>query len=258
MELYQPRLKIDRAKAKISEAYHVLESSDTHQFIARIDTESGDRFIRLNLFEVNDLIHVIVGEVAYQLRSALDVAAVALARLNGAKNVRHVSFPFATTEHGFLAMLANMIDLSQPVKDAIASFTPYRGGNDLLYGLHDLCNTDKHNNLIASIRRVGNRITPRSSGDLNEQAALGVVAARFACAMIDHGNEAFDGLEFKLGMDDEDPSEVTDLMNRKMPITVGLIFSGTDNLDGLEVFGTLAKMATIVQSIIQELERASS
>ncbi|MDF0659727.1 MULTISPECIES: hypothetical protein [unclassified Rhizobium] len=260
MKLHQPRLKIDRANAKIAEARTVLGSTDVYQFVGRVDTDSGDGIIRLDLFDVSDLVHVIVGEVAYQLRSALDVAAVALARLNGATNVKHVYFPFAGTEHEFLAKGAQgkMAGLSETAKDVIVSFAPYRGGNDLLYGLNDLCNTDKHNNLIASILRVGNRITPRPSSDMNEQAALGVIAGLFASAMIDHGNEDFNGFEFKVKPYFGDPSELASLMNRRMPISIGLIFSGTDNLDGWEMFGTLSKMVDLVGSIVDRLEEASA
>lgn len=260
MELHQPRLKIERASAKIDEAKRELGSTGTHRFIARIDTDSGDSFVRLDLADVSDLVHVIVGEVAYQLRSALDVAAVALARANGAMNVRHVYFPFAKNEQEFLAKGAQqkMADLSQPVKDALASCAPYRGGNDLLYGLNELCNTDKHNNLIATIMQVGNRITFRPSADMNEQAVLGVLAGLFACACIDHKSKNCNGLEFRLKPDDGDPTEAADLMNRKMPISIGLTFSGTDNLDDLEVFQTLSSMVALVRTVIQKLEDASA
>ncbi|QND13446.1 hypothetical protein HB775_05820 [Rhizobium leguminosarum bv. trifolii] len=259
MKLHQPRLKIDRASAKIDEAKRALGSTGIHRFVARID-EAGDRFIRLRLFDVDDLVHVIVGEAAYQLRSALDVAAVSLALSNGTETVRHVYFPFAKTQQEFLAKGAQgkMVGLPQQVKDVIASFAPYGGGNELLYGLNDLCNTDKHNKLLATVAEIGNSTACHPSASFVERMDIGVFAARFACAMIDHENRAFDGLEFKLDPDDGDPAQIATLMTTKMLIASGLLFSGTDNLDGYEVFETLSNMVALVGSIIQKLEEVSA
>ncbi|NEJ73768.1 hypothetical protein GR197_25045 [Rhizobium phaseoli] len=258
MKLHQPRLKIDRAFAKIDEAKRALGSTGVHRFVARTDA-AGDRFIRLRLFDVDDIIHVIIGEAAYQLRSALDVAAVALARYNGAASVNHVYFPFARTQHEFLAKgtQGKMVGLAQPVQDAIASFAPYRGGNELLYGLNDLCNTDKHNNLLATIAEIGNITSAHPSANFLERISIGAFAGRFAAAVIDSGNRALDGLEFKLDPNDGDVDQIATLMTTKMPMAVGLLFSGTDNLDGNEVFQTMSDMAALVGSIIQKLEAAS-
>ncbi|WHO72490.1 hypothetical protein [Rhizobium sp. BT03] len=259
MHLHQPRLKIDRAAVKIDEAKHALGSTGIHRFVARTDAGTGESFIRLRLFDVNDIVHVIVGEAVYQLRSALDVATVALARENGVADVRRVAFPFAKAQSEFVTkgIQAKMNGLPQPVKDVVASFAPYRGGNELLHGLSDLCNTDKHNNLIGSIAEIGNSIALHPSANFIEDMSIGVFAGRFASAMIDNGNRASDGLEFKLKPDDDDAEQIAAMMTRKMPLRVVLLFSGTDNLDGCEVFQTLSDMVRLVGSIIQKLEEAS-
>ncbi|QKK24692.1 hypothetical protein [Rhizobium hidalgonense] len=259
MQLHQPRLKINRAALKIDEAKHALGSTGIHRFVARTDAETGESFIRLRLFDVNDIVHVIVGEAAYQLRSALDVAAVALARANGAADVRRVAFPFAKTQSEFSnkGIQGKMNGLSQRVKDVIASFAPYRGGNELLHGLSDLCNTDKHNNLIGSIAEIGNVTAFHPSANFMDDMSIGAFAGRFASAMIDNGNRASDGLEFKLKPDDDDAEQIATMMTKKMRLRVGLLFSETDNLDGCEVFRTLSDMVGLVGSIIQKLEEAS-
>ncbi|MBB2754746.1 UNVERIFIED_ORG: hypothetical protein GGI57_005482 [Rhizobium aethiopicum] len=261
MHLHQPRLKIDRAVAKIDEAKHAFGATGIiPRFVARTDAGTGESFIRLRLFDVDDIVHVIVGEAVYQLRSALDVAAVALARANGAAEVSHVAFPIAKSQTAFASrniQKDKMGGLSQPVKDVIASFAPYPGGNELLHGLSDLCNTDKHNNLIGSIAEIGNVTAFHPSANFMEDMSIGVFAGRFASAMIDNGHLASDGLEFKLKPDDDDAEKIATMMTRRMRLRVGLLFSGTDNLDGCEVFQTLSDMVGLVGSIIQKLEEAS-
>ncbi|PDT05014.1 hypothetical protein CO666_05065 [Rhizobium chutanense] len=259
MQLTQSRLKLQRAKAKIEEIKHVLGATGVHRFVARVDEESGDRFIQLKIFDPNDLVHVIIGETAYQLRSALDVAAVALARFNGTTDVKQVYFPIANSEHEFNAPTGSpqkkMNGLSQPVKDAIALISPYPGGNDLLVGLNDLCNTDKHNNLVASIPQVGNRISVDPYADI--AGVVGSFAGRFASAMIDAGEGPYDGVEFKLTPDDGDASQIATLLTTKMRLAMGLIFSGTRYLDGSEAFTTLTAMSSMIESIIENLENAT-
>ena len=91
----------------------------------------------------------IIGDAVHNMRTALDLMASELARLNGQSD-KNVYFPFASSED----------DLSEQIKaksfhragaDAVnllRGVRPYKGGNDSLRAIHDLDIADKHTALI--------------------------------------------------------------------------------------------------------------
>lgn len=91
----------------------------------------------------------IVGDSIHNMRTALDLMASELARLN-ARSDKNVYFPFAESQDKLqTAIKSKSFDFAGA--DAVAlleSFAPYRGGNDLLRAIHDLDIRDKHTALI--------------------------------------------------------------------------------------------------------------
>jgi hypothetical protein len=90
----------------------------------------------------------IAGDMVHNLRSALDNAgyAVAVAAAPpGAKEPKYTAFPFA----GSVSELSNSIggrckDIPQQIQSLFCGFQPYPRGNEYLWALNELCNTDKH------------------------------------------------------------------------------------------------------------------
>jgi len=93
----------------------------------------------------------VVGDCIHNLRTALDLMASELARLNGQSD-KDVYFPFAKSadllphaikKRGFHRCGQDAIDLVQ-------TFSPYKGGNELLSAVNDLDIKDKHTALIVT------------------------------------------------------------------------------------------------------------
>ncbi|MBZ0248091.1 MAG: hypothetical protein K8F93_00385 [Burkholderiales bacterium] len=99
-------------------------------------------------FELRDQIPaeiaVVAGEVVHNVRSALDNLMCALAFAHSG-STRDTYFPVGKDVNGLQTEIASKTKkLPQLARDMIAALKPYKGGNDLLYYLHDLNRTDKH------------------------------------------------------------------------------------------------------------------
>jgi hypothetical protein len=154
--LKMARLKVDRAEVHIAEAESQINAflanyREVRRFVAKRSPDGQREFISMETQDVPAVISIAVGEAAYQLRSSLDVATVALAGINGHTALRQVAFPFAEGENDLLRGKAHqkISGLSAAAQDVIRSLRPYASGNRWLYGLNGLCNDDKHNKLIA-------------------------------------------------------------------------------------------------------------
>ncbi|MDP3383382.1 MAG: hypothetical protein Q8S47_08660, partial [Phenylobacterium sp.] len=88
-------------------------------------------------------LHVMVGEVLHNLRSALDNTLGAIALINYPSDAG-VGFPFGRDVDAFKAELAKQKKLPSDARDIIAAAQPYQGGNHLLWALHELNRRDKH------------------------------------------------------------------------------------------------------------------
>jgi hypothetical protein len=84
-------------------------------------------------------------DAANNLRSVLDQAAFASARLYGKTQPTSAKFPFGRTE----AFMINNArggckDLPPTIQTLFVSFKPFKGGNSTLWALSELANTPKH------------------------------------------------------------------------------------------------------------------
>ncbi|MGA9566532.1 MAG: hypothetical protein WBS19_13480, partial [Candidatus Korobacteraceae bacterium] len=88
----------------------------------------------------------IVGEVVDGLRSALDTAgySVALAVAPPGTDPKHTAFPFARTAAQMANALGRSKDVPPQIQSLFCGFQPYLGGDDLLWALNEICNTNKH------------------------------------------------------------------------------------------------------------------
>lgn len=104
---------------------------------------------------------LILGDAIHNLRTSLDLLACDVVRLNG-KRADGVHFPFAGDAHGLKQQIArkNFDRASAAAQALLVSMGPYKGGNILLRGLHELDLMDKHQLIIpvASQETVNARI----------------------------------------------------------------------------------------------------
>jgi len=98
---------------------------------------------------IPDVLPVIVGEVLHNIRSSLDNLACAIAS-NETGSTSGTYFPFGKDETIFERELARKCkNLPSLAREMIRAVKPYKGGNDLLFTLHDLNRADKHVRLCA-------------------------------------------------------------------------------------------------------------
>jgi hypothetical protein len=145
-----PYLKLERA------GYHLL---DLHQNIEEFQLSAKAEFVKTDR-EVNPwqvrlttpvppVISLIVGDIAHSLRSALDVMLCDIAVVRDV-GLSDMSFPFTIDKATFEDKLklpkkdAPFLKLGDDIVKMIAAAQPYKDGNPLLRGLHDLNNQDKH------------------------------------------------------------------------------------------------------------------
>jgi hypothetical protein len=87
----------------------------------------------------------IVFDCANNLRPVLDQIAFGIGRKHTGADPKSAKFPFGPTETDMLNNLAGGCkDLPAEIRDLFAAFKPYKGGNNALWALNELCNAPKH------------------------------------------------------------------------------------------------------------------
>ena len=86
---------------------------------------------------------LLLGDCVHNLRSALDITMVDIARLRG-RSASDIKFPFADTEKNYEVKINKFINCGKDVVDLLEGLKAYKGGNDRLRALHDLDIDDKH------------------------------------------------------------------------------------------------------------------
>lgn len=86
----------------------------------------------------------LAGEIIHGLRTALDNAVFDIALASGVADPRNAAFPFAGTIGDMASALGKCKDIPPQIHPLFCGFQPYHEGNDFLWGLNKLSNTDKH------------------------------------------------------------------------------------------------------------------
>ena len=98
-----------------------------------------------------------LGEILYNLRSALDHLVWQLVIANGREPGRHNAFPIIDKQHNWHEATSQLKGVSSTVETMVERLQPYTGGINLPFNvaafraLHSLCNIDKHRHLILAI-----------------------------------------------------------------------------------------------------------
>jgi hypothetical protein len=95
-----------------------------------------------------DEISELTGHIVNSLRFALDMALNDVAEATGCKkprSARNAYFPFSKDETTFEANLkGRCADVPEEMWPLLRGYRPYKGGEDLLLALNELCNANKH------------------------------------------------------------------------------------------------------------------
>ena len=120
-----------------------MESGLSNPVLRRFDTrESDPRYVPID-FPIR------VGEITYNLRSALDQLVYALVLNNDEEPSRQNEFPVFNKEADYQREAPRKLKgVARDRRDLIESFQPFQGGiGRHLWMLHVICNVDKHRHL---------------------------------------------------------------------------------------------------------------
>lgn len=145
-----PKLKIRRASQHIHDLNTAIQGFLKTDFCRiRLDEYSdGSHGFALDCTQpIPDEWALITGDAIHNLHSALDLAACEIVRTAGKEPDRSTKFPFFKKRSEVLGAINNgkIKAAGQDIIDLIVdTIKPYQGGNDALYGLHDMDILDKH------------------------------------------------------------------------------------------------------------------
>lgn len=140
--------KLDRTSGQISELRGLIGTClrySSFQTVRRFDADRDEEVWSFQLDPpIPAEVAVIVGEVLHNLRVPLDYLACALARLNTGSD-KGEYFPFGEDEDAFTEQTKQKCKkLSVEATNMIQALKPYKGGNDLLWSIHQMNRADKH------------------------------------------------------------------------------------------------------------------
>ena len=178
-----------------------------------------------------------VGAVINSVRSSLDLLAASLARRNGIMATADHHFPIYSSHQDFMEPLNEAKRkkwLSPRNLAIIEGLKPYAGGDDVLYAIHRLDVTRKHERLV----RVN--LTPRgavvSPGALEQGFRMPAVWPRFQDGAV-------------IGWTDINATDC------EFHISAEITFDKTELLSGAPILPTLYEFVGLADGIVQRFER---
>jgi hypothetical protein len=151
--LLDARMRLEWAKREISDlerAISLFFGRNPYRYIIDADTKPGRVLRRVVLTESipNDWSRH-VSRIAADLREPLDYATVAIGESFNAEKAHLLCLPIEDSEQAFeREMKKRKIERRCPQLAAfLRAAKPYKGPNDLIFGLHELCRTKKHRRL---------------------------------------------------------------------------------------------------------------
>lgn len=148
-----PRLKLCRARHHIGDLDAPLSAfwkTNPYEVFEEVDVKTRQSIYRVRVN--NDpppLLSAIAGDAFHNMRSALDLLIRQLVIANN-KTPRKEAFPISNSETDFDPSGIGTVRgrISVDAEKVLRDLKPYKGGNDLLWGLHQLDIIDKHRLLL--------------------------------------------------------------------------------------------------------------
>ena len=155
------RAKIKRAKEHINQAETAIQRfkvADPYEIRIEIDRSLNTEFHRVFFrSSIPDVVPLAIGDAIHNLRSSLDHLICRLIESNGQQFGTNTYFPICKGASEYIRESPRKIKgVSSHVESLIASFKPYKGGNNDLWILHDLDIIDKHQILIITLAAFKN------------------------------------------------------------------------------------------------------
>ena len=238
-----PRLTILRAQHHIYDLNAKINEFVNNQPWSHAIEKDVDRIHDLHKIKFDrrlsaDLPNILF-DASNNLRSVLDQAGYAAAVGSGNTRLKATKFPFGATEEKWRNNLAGGCkDLPAEIQTFFASFQSYKGGNDLLWALNELCNTSKHMSLVP----------------------IGVVRGPMAWGRIKHGWREPDLPEiiwnpekYEITFDRTRPGDILQFDHKKS-FTVSVAIESIEAIANQPAIGVLNQMMHIVDSILAGTE----
>lgn len=239
------KLKVKRANSHIKALsewdanFFVREKSYFVEEVPNPDGLTKTRVVRVRNQIPADT-SCLIGDAVHNLRASLDLLACDLVRLNNA-SADNVYFPFCRNASELENMIQrrNMHRAAPDIVDLVRAMKPYKDGNPMLRGIHDLDITDKHHSLI-----------PVASAALQASLILSFTGGPLA---------------HMRSKDDCYVQNVSDgtVLDTNMPVDFQtfehdpifqLAFAPGDPFEGEPISGTLEKLAKLSAGVIQTFE----
>jgi len=181
----------------------------------------------------------LTADAVHNLRSALDNACYEIAVGAGRVKPKHAAFPFAGSAIEFEnTMRGRCRDIPEEIYPLFRAYQPYKGGNDLLWALNQVSNTDKHALLAVGLGSA-----------LGSMHATGGMIRMYI-------NPPWDSVkqEIELGVFMADP-----IFESKYQIdfSVCLAFDDIQIVGGKAVVPVLKHFASVVQDIVAGIQAES-
>ena len=160
-----PQTKVERADEHLVRIQAALEKFKRDPYLVSSidDQEAGFRIVQIRLKGMERVIPVLIGELAYSLRSALDHLAWQLALVNGRTPTRACGFPITDSTNRKDRKNFNSYtgDIGIEAVEVIRSLQPACWGEGFkshpLWQLNKLSNLDKHETVAISHTRRANK-----------------------------------------------------------------------------------------------------
>ncbi|MDH4192739.1 MAG: hypothetical protein OEY80_00960 [Nitrospirota bacterium] len=150
------RAKLQRAARFVDELETALnEYNQGDPVTGRIDSTKMPPELIIDYKGLPLEVGAILGDAIHNMRTALDLMASELARING-KSDKDIYFPFAASIADFPDAIKRK-NFQKAGEDAVAllkKFAPYRGGNERLRAIHDIDIEDKHTAILDTEKKM--------------------------------------------------------------------------------------------------------
>jgi hypothetical protein len=187
---------------------------------------------------IPDSIADLTADIAVTLRSALDNAGYSLAVAGGVATPRYCAFPFAGSVDKMASGLGRAKDIPEIIYPLFCGFQPYKGGNDLLWALNEVANTDKHKMMIP----VGQALRPYGTN---------IHGTGFFSMPQPH---VWDRTKNEMVLVELGPGAT---FHYDFQFTFHIAFHDIDIIDGQPVLGILHQFGSVVQRVLMAIEAES-
>lgn len=257
LKLKGPKLKLARAKRHLKELETELEAffdPKPYSAVEHFDPKTGEKVLSIkgNGAQIPCEMSAIIGDVAHNLRAALDQLVCELIRDNRKQPRTRSGFPTVTGKKRFEeAAIGKIEGVSPATAKFIRRLKPYKGGSHDLWILHELDAMDKHVEIIPVVACIPHvllhtampfSITPEGRFQIGQIQWVGGPVIGAKPVFLTKGQVEV----FRLK-----PNPL-----QEINITIHVTLGKTRVLDGGEpVFPLLQKLTQLVERIIAIAER---